>query len=204
MEDLPRRFYFHLLLTALHIEVILGITDFFDLSAVDISGNEVQFSRFEGKAILVVNVASQCGFTDGHYKGLKRLHDILAFNDKLAILAFPCNQFGGQEPGDSDEIRDVAFNTYGVEFPVFQKCDVYGPKAHGVWKFLTETSGITPDWNFYKYLLDHHGNIIQAWPPRTPVEDIFDAVERAVEDADGEVQMESPLASHASESHDEL
>ena len=53
------------------------------------------------------------------------------------FLVFPCNQFGGQEPGDSDEIRDVAFNTYGVEFPVFQKCDVYGPKAHGVWKFLT-------------------------------------------------------------------
>jgi len=171
---------------------------------VDINGKEVKFSEFEGKAVLVVNVASQCGFTDGHYKGLKRLHDILAFNNKLAILAFPCNQFGSQEPGDADEIRDVANNLYGVEFPVFQKCDVHGPEAHEVWKFLTETSGITPNWNFYKYLLDHHGNILQAWPPRTPVEDIFDAVERAVEDADGEVQMESPLASHHFESHDEL
>lgn len=151
-----------------------------------------------------MNGASQCGFTDGHYKGLKRLHDILAFNHKLSILAFPCNQFGSQEPGDADEIRDVAHNVYGVEFPVFQKCDVHGPNAHSVWKFLTETSGITPDWNFYKYLLDHHGNIIQAWPPRTPIEDIFDAVERAVEDADGEAQMESPLASHDFGSHDEL
>eukprot|EP00090_Calanus_glacialis_P047431 TRINITY_DN9846_c0_g1_i2.p1 TRINITY_DN9846_c0_g1~~TRINITY_DN9846_c0_g1_i2.p1 ORF type:complete len:203 (-),score=34.64 TRINITY_DN9846_c0_g1_i2:83-691(-) len=196
--------FVNLTLLALSIGFTLGFTDFFDLTAIDISGREVKFSDLEGKAVLVVNVASQCGFTDGHYKGLKRLHDILAFNHKLAILAFPCNQFGSQEPGDDDEIRDVAHNVYGVEFPVFQKCDVHGPNAHSVWKFLTETSGITPDWNFYKYLLDHHGNIIQAWPPRTPIEDIFDAVERAVEDADGEAQMESPLASHEFGSHDEL
>eukprot|EP00090_Calanus_glacialis_P047432 TRINITY_DN9846_c0_g1_i4.p1 TRINITY_DN9846_c0_g1~~TRINITY_DN9846_c0_g1_i4.p1 ORF type:complete len:203 (-),score=34.70 TRINITY_DN9846_c0_g1_i4:97-705(-) len=196
--------FVNLTLLALSIGFTLGFTDFFDLTAIDISGREVKFSDLEGKAVLVVNVASQCGFTDGHYKGLKRLHDILAFNHKLAILAFPCNQFGSQEPGDDDEIRDVAHNVYGVEFPVFQKCDVHGPNAHSVWKFLTETSGITPDWNFYKYLLDHHGNIIQAWPPRTPIEDIFDAVERAVEDADGEAQMESPLASHDFGSHDEL
>jgi len=112
------------------------------------------------------------------------------------LSAFPCNQFGSQEPGDADEIRNVAFNEYGVEFPVFQKSNVHGPNAHPVWKFLTGTSGITPEWNFYKYLLDHHGNIIQVWPPRTPVEDIFDAVERAVHDAEGELQMESPLGNH--------
>merc|ERR1719334_780864 len=193
MGEIINTYFF---LAVFSIEASFGINNFFDLSAVDINGKEVKFSQFEGKAILVVNVASQCGFTDNHYKGLKRLYDILAINKKLEILAFPCNQFGSQEPGEADEIRDVARNVYGVEFPIFQKCDVHGPGAHPVWKFLTDTSGIFPEWNFYKYLLDHHGNIIQVWPPRTPVEDIFDAVERAVHDAEGELQMESPLGNH--------
>eukprot|EP00092_Neocalanus_flemingeri_P023443 GFUD01025420.1.p1 GENE.GFUD01025420.1~~GFUD01025420.1.p1 ORF type:complete len:206 (+),score=44.78 GFUD01025420.1:99-716(+) len=205
MENVLKWIYVNLLLfLTLSKCSSASATDFFQLSATDITGKEVKFSEFEGNAVLVVNVASQCGFTDGHYKGLKRLHDILAFNNKLTILAFPCNQFGSQEPGEADEIRDVAFNLYGVEFPVFQKCEVHGPNAHPVWKFLTETSGITPDWNFYKYLIDHQGNIIQAWPPRTPIEDIFDAVESAVQDADGEVQMESPLGTHDLYDHDEL
>ena len=116
---------------------------------------QVEFSRYEGKALLVVNVASECGFTDGHYRALKRMHDILRFNNKFeilggviltgltprsvhfVILAFPCNQFGGQEPGQAEEIRDVAFNQYGVKFPVFQKVDVHGSNSSPVWRYLT-------------------------------------------------------------------
>merc|ERR1712142_1039761 len=171
-------------------------TDFYQLTAADINGKQVDFARYEGAAVLVVNVASECGYTDSHYRGLKRLHDILGYNNKLAILGFPCNQFGGQEPGAKDQIRDVAFNKYQVKFQMFGKVDVIGQNQHPVWKHLTETSGISPQWNFYKYLLDHHGNIVQAWPPPTRVEDIFDAVQAAVQDAEGEVQVESPLGSH--------
>ena len=116
---------------------------------------QVEFSRYEGKALLVVNVASECGFTDGHYRALKRMHDILRFNNKFeilggdiltgltprsvhfVILAFPCNQFGGQEPGQAEEIRDVAFNQYGVKFHLFQKVDVHGANSSPVWRYLT-------------------------------------------------------------------
>jgi len=173
-----------------------AVDDFFDLSADDHLGHKVLFSQYSGKAVLVVNVASECGFTESHYKGLKRLHDILNYNNKLVILAFPCNQFGGQEPGTMEEIRQVAFKQHGVRFTLMDKVEVTGPGAHPVWTFLTETSGVTPQWNFYKYLLDHQGNIVQVWPPQTPVEDIYDSVERAVHEADDELQVESPLGSH--------
>lgn len=83
---------------------------------------------------------------------------------------------------------------------MMDKVEVTGPGAHPVWQYLTDQSGVVPQWNFYKYLLDHHGQILGAWPPQTPVEDIFDMVERAVHEADGEVQVESPLGA----GHDEL
>lgn len=144
----------------------------------------------------MVNVASQCGFTEGHYRALRKIHDILRYKNKFEILAFPCNQFGNQEPGEPAEIKDVAYKKYGVSFTVFQKVEVYGSEISPVWKYLTDNSGVVPQWNFYKYLMDHHGGIIQVWPPQTPVEDIFEVVQRAVHDAEEEVQLESPLGSH--------
>jgi len=120
--------------------------DFHQLSADDIQGNQIKFSQYEGKAVLVVNVASQCGYTEGHYKGLKRLFDILNYSNKLAILAFPCNQFGGQEPGTRDDIKDVAFSQYGVRFTLMDKVDVKDDGAHPVWRFLT---GKTFSFNMY-------------------------------------------------------
>ena len=132
--------------------------------------SQVEFSQYEGKVVLVVNVASECGYTDGHYRGLTRLHDILRHTNKLEILAFPCNQFGHQEPGGQEEIKEVAFKRHGAKFTVFQKVEVLGANRSPVWRYLTDNSGVVPQWNFYKYLLDHHGNIIQAWPPQTPVE----------------------------------
>jgi len=124
--------------------VILAVTslvccspdDFYSLKAKDTHGKVVDFSQYEGSVLLIVNVASKCGFTDGHYRALKKIHDILGFNKKFHILGFPCNQFGGQEPGAADEIRDVAFNTYKVDFTLMEKVDVFGSNAHPVWKHL--------------------------------------------------------------------
>ena len=84
------------------------------------------------------------------------------------------------------------------------KVDVTGDNAHSVWRYLTMNSGVVPQWNFYKYLLDHHGQVVGAWPAQTPVEDIYDVVERAVHEADGEVQVESPLGVSGERHHDEL
>lgn len=160
----------------------------------------MDFSRFEGKVVLVVNVASQCGYTEGHYRGLQRLHDILNRNGNLEILAFPCNQFGAQEPGSDKEISALAKSEYGVEFTMMEKVEVVGQEAHPVWKYLTGTSKTVPKWNFFKYLVDHHGDIVQVWSPQTPVEDIFEVVEGALHDAAFVAQVESPLGDH----HDEL
>ena len=88
----------------------------------------------------------------------------------LKFSAFPCNQFGGQEPGTAAEITELAYKHYQVRFPLMDKVEVTGPRAHPVWKYLTEKSQVTPQWNFYKYLLDHNGNIVNVWPPQTSVE----------------------------------
>merc|ERR1719334_305770 len=89
-----------------------SLSPFYNLDANDIQGSKVEFSQFEGKVVLIVNVASQCGYTDGHYRGLRRLYDILNFSNKLEILAFPCNQFGSQEPGSNEEIKKTVFDHY--------------------------------------------------------------------------------------------
>ncbi|XP_071438910.1 glutathione peroxidase 7-like isoform X2 [Hetaerina americana] len=129
---------------------------------------------------LVVNVASECGYTDSHYKALKRLQDILSFNGKFNILAFPCNQFGGQEPSENDQIEEFAVNEYGVEFPIFAKIDVLGENADLAFKSLIAQSKLQPDWNFYKYLVGSDGLVLDAWDTKTSVEDVFPQIERAV------------------------
>jgi len=97
----------------------------------------VDFGGFEGRVVLMVNVASQCGYTDGHYRGLQRLHDILGQDGKLEILGFPCNQFGGQEPRSAGEVEAFVQSEFGVEFRMMEKVEVEGPGAHPVWKYLT-------------------------------------------------------------------
>jgi len=182
------------------ITISQNVEEFYELSAKDINGKEVSFASLSGKVVLIVNVASQCGYTDGHYRGLRRLYDILNFSNKLEILAFPCNQFGSQEPGSNEEIKKTVFDHYKARFRLMDKVDVHGAAAHPVWQYLTSNSKVVPQWNFYKYLIDNHGNIVNVWPPQTSVEDIYDEVEKHVYEADQEVQMESPLGDH----HDEL
>uniref|UniRef100_A0ABI7Z5Z0 Glutathione peroxidase n=1 Tax=Felis catus TaxID=9685 RepID=A0ABI7Z5Z0_FELCA len=120
---------------------------------------------------LVVNVASECGFTDQHYRALQQLQRDLGphhFN----VLAFPCNQFGQQEPDSNKEIESFARRTYGVSFPMFSKVAVTGTGAHPAFKYLIQTSGKEPTWNFWKYLVAPDGKVVGAWDPTVSVEEI--------------------------------
>jgi len=132
---------------------VLG--EFFKLSANKLDGTPVSFEQYTGKVSLVVNVASQWGYTDRDYKELNQLHKRFS-STQFSILAFPCNSFGGQEPGDAADI--TTFTTgYKVEFDMFEKCVVRGGKAHPVFKFLSKATDKKPTWNFCKYLVAPNG-----------------------------------------------
>ncbi|MBU3542561.1 glutathione peroxidase [Polynucleobacter sp. MWH-Loch1C5] len=121
--------------------------------------------QYQGKVILVVNTASYCGFTS-QYEGLEKLY--AQYKDRgLVILGFPSNDFGKQEPGNNKEIADFCHNTYGVKFPMFAKSSVSGADANPLFKLLIEKSGTKPRWNFYKYLIDRQGNVVNAYSSMT-------------------------------------
>jgi len=159
---------------------------FYDLKATTLTGQDFSFDLLKGKVALIVNVASMCGFTESTYTGLVRLHNILSYPYPypyhFTVLAFPCNQFGEQEPGDSDDIALLAQN-YKVEFPIFSKIDVLGEDTHPVYKNIIGQSGVLPEWNFYKYLVSHEGEVLKVWGAKDNIEDMFDEVEVAVNKA---------------------
>lgn len=128
----------------------------------DSKGNLVDLSHYKGKTLLVVNVASKCGFTK-QYVPLEALYE--KYKDKgLVILGFPCNQFAAQEPGTNEEIQSFCQLKYGVTFPVFGKIKVNGKEAHPLYQYLKEqTGGGSIKWNFNKFLLDKNGNIIKRY-----------------------------------------
>lgn len=126
----------------------------YDLSFIDNSGNEVKLERFKGKNILIVNTASHCGYT-AQYADLQKVH-----GDSVVVLGFPCNQFGNQEPGTTEEIKAFCTNVYGITFPISQKVEVNGPNAHPIYKYLKANSGVTNvGWNFEKFLISYDGSI---------------------------------------------
>uniref|UniRef100_G3MNL7 Glutathione peroxidase n=1 Tax=Amblyomma maculatum TaxID=34609 RepID=G3MNL7_AMBMU len=144
----------------------------YDFTAEDITGKNVSLRKYAGHVVLIVNVASRCGFTDSNYKQLQALHDKYASNDPpLSILGFPCNQFGSQEPESNVEIADFCKATYDVKFDMFAKIDVNGDGAHPLWKFLkrrqsgTLTDGIK--WNFTKFLVNRSGQPVARYAPTT-------------------------------------
>jgi glutathione peroxidase len=156
-----------------------------DFSAKTIDGKEQSLKDYAGKVALVVNVASQCGLTP-QYGGLEELY--ANFKDKgLVVLGFPCNQFGGQEPGTEGEIKTFCETKFGVTFPLFGKIDVNGPNRDPLYGFLTGEA-TAPDgpgdirWNFAKFLVDRQGKVIARFPPTTaPVsEEVVGAVEQAL------------------------
>ena len=139
---------------------------FYDFKANDINGKEVSMSSYEGKVVLIVNVASGCGFTP-QYEGLQKLYDEHK-EEGLEILAFPCNQFGEQEKGDGEEIKNFCEKNYSITFPIFEKVEVNGSDAHPIFKFIKEqkkgfmgTESIK--WNFSKFLLNKNGEVIKRY-----------------------------------------
>jgi len=145
----------------------MGIYDF---SAKLNDGKEKKLSAYKGKVLLIVNTASFCGNTP-QYKGMQELYAKYRRRG-FEVLAFPCNQFGRQEPGDNQAIREFCELNYGVEFPLFSKIEVNGEDAHPLYKFLkSEKSGLLGDsikWNFTKFLVDKQGNIVERYAPMTP------------------------------------
>jgi glutathione peroxidase len=131
-----------------------------------IDGKQIDFASFKGKKILVVNTASKCGYTP-QYEALEKVYE--QYKDKLVIIGFPCNQFGGQEPGTNEEIVSFCKKNYGVTFPLADKIDVKGDKIAPIYQWLTQKSknGVvdaTISWNFNKFLLDEKGNMIAYYP----------------------------------------
>uniref|UniRef100_A0A8C8R6W6 Glutathione peroxidase n=1 Tax=Pelusios castaneus TaxID=367368 RepID=A0A8C8R6W6_9SAUR len=146
-------------------------TDFYTFKVVNIRGKLVSLEKYRGSVSLVVNVASECGFTDSHYKALQQLQRDLGphhFN----VLAFPCNQFGQQEPDSNNEIESFARKTYGVSFPMFSKTAVTGAGANAAFKYLIESTGEEPTWNFWKYLVAPNGKVVKAWDSTVIIEEI--------------------------------
>lgn len=136
--------------------------------------------QYAGKVVLVVNTASYCGFT-AQYEGLEKLY--AKYGPKgLVVLGFPSNDFGKQEPGNSKEIADFCFNTYGVKFPMFAKSSVKGAEANPLHAMLIKSTGQEPKWNFTKYLIDRNGKVIEHYPSKVTPEDkkIVSKIEQAL------------------------
>jgi glutathione peroxidase len=155
----------------------------YDFSATSIEGQPIEMSTYRDKVLLVVNTASQCGFTP-QYKGLQELQDKYASRG-FAVLGFPCNQFGQQEPGSATDIQSFCETRFGVSFPLFEKVDVNGANAHPLFKFLEKAApGILGTeaikWNFTKFLIDGSGNVVKRYGSNTDPQDIAKDIEALV------------------------
>ncbi|CAN5497863.1 glutathione peroxidase [soil metagenome] len=158
------------------------MTTLHDFSADSIAGEEVDLSAYEGKAVLVVNTASKCGFTP-QYEGLEELYTTYA-DQGLVILGFPCDQFGHQEPGDEGEIQEFCQVNYGVSFPMFSKVEVNGGEAHPLYKWLRDEKGgllgSKIKWNFTKFLVGKDGTPIKRYGSTTKPEKLKGDIEKAL------------------------
>ena len=139
-----------------------------DFVVKDVRGNDVELSRYKGKVLLIVNVASRCGLANSNYTELGQLYE--KYREKgLEVLAFPCNQFAGQEPDSDEKIVEFACNRFQAEFPIFRKVDVNGNNAALLYKFLkSERGGLFGErikWNFTKFLVDKEGHVMNRYAP---------------------------------------
>jgi len=155
----------------------------FDFEALALDGTSCALEQWRGKVLLIVNVASKCGFTP-QYAGLEQL-----WNDYgkrgLVVLGFPCDQFGHQEPGDAEEIRNFCSLTYDVSFPMFAKVEVNGSGAHPLWQWLKQQKGgllgiSAIKWNFSKFLIGRDGQVIDRYAPTDKPESLAGAIEKAL------------------------
>ena len=152
----------------------------YDFAAETIAGETKPLADYRGQVLLIVNTASKCGFTP-QYDGLESLHERFASRG-LAVLGFPCNQFGAQEPGDAAEIANFCSLTYSVGFPLFAKIEVNGPAAHPLYAYLKhEAKGLLGTerikWNFTKFLVDRSGKVVSRYAPTAKPETLVPAIE---------------------------
>lgn len=146
-------------------QAVAEAAGFYGLSTQTLDGQPVDLSAYAGKVCLVVNVASKCGYTR-QYAGLQKLYEDHA-DEGLVVLGFPSNEFGGQEPGTPAEIAQFCSSTYGVDFPMFAKCQVKdGPQQSPVFAFLEDQTGKVPQWNFTKYLVGPTGSVLAVFPSK--------------------------------------
>ncbi|HEY4078315.1 MAG TPA: glutathione peroxidase [Rhizomicrobium sp.] len=153
----------------------------YDFSARLLNGEETPLSRWQGQVLLVVNTASACGYTP-QYAGLEDLYEQFG-GEGLTVLGFPCNQFGGQEPGSSADIADFCARNYRISFPLFEKIEVNGPDAHPLFKYLkSEKAGILGTeaikWNFTKFLIDRAGAVVSRHAPATTPDDLEEPIRK--------------------------
>ncbi len=157
------------------------MTSIYDFTAKTLDGKDVSLADFKGKALLIVNTASKCGFTP-QYEGLEKLYE--DYKDKgLTILGFPCNQFGAQEPGSASEIGAFCMKNYGVSFPMFEKVEVNGEGAHPLYNWLkAEKPGILGTrnikWNFTKFLVNREGEVVERFAPLAKPADLAKPIEK--------------------------
>lgn len=152
----------------------------YEYSARSIDGRDTALSEFRGRALLIVNTASKCGLTP-QYKDLQALYE--TYRERgLEVLGFPCNQFGGQEPGSEAEIRTFCDTNYQVSFPLFSKIEVNGPGTHPLYQYLKSATPETQDieWNFAKFLVDRAGNVVRRYSPQTAPSSIAPDIEQAL------------------------
>ncbi len=153
----------------------------YDFTVTDIDGNNVQLDKYKHKVLLIVNTASKCGFTK-QYASLEELYK--RYKDRgLVVLGFPCNQFGNQEPGDMEEIKNFCSLTYSVDFPMFAKIDVNGKNTHPLYAFLKKKARgvlgtLEIKWNFTKFLVDKNGNVVKRYASAKDPLGITDDIER--------------------------
>ncbi|HSJ69920.1 MAG TPA: glutathione peroxidase [Anditalea sp.] len=150
----------------LTIDDMIMPKNFHEFKLKNIDGEEVDFAQFKGKKVLLVNVASKCGYTS-QYAELQELHE--KHGDKITVLGFPANNFGGQEPGTEEEIKTFCSENFGVTFPMFEKVSVKGVDKHPLYRWLSDKdlngwNDKEPAWNFSKYLLDEEGKLVDFYP----------------------------------------
>ena len=155
------------------------MADIYDFKAKSLAGEDIPLKRFEGQVLLIVNTASACGFTP-QYKGLEALQQELGPRG-FSVLGFPCNQFGGQEPGDARQIGQFCASNYAITFPMFAKIEVNGNNVHPLYQYLkNERSGLlgpSIKWNFTKFLVDRLGRVVARYAPTVKPEGLKKEIE---------------------------
>lgn len=153
----------------------------YDIQVKNIDKQTLKLEQYKGRVMLIVNVASKCGYT-GQYEGLQALHEKYS-SQGLSVLGFPCNQFLSQEPGTEEEIKNFCMSSFGVSFDMFAKIDVNGDNTHPLYVYLKEhASGFLGSevikWNFTKFLVDREGNVVERYAPSTTPQEIEKDIEK--------------------------